>query len=81
MLVTSLMSCAGSGRVDRPVLTSPRPPLIGGGGLEAEVKGAVVFDENTGCLFLEGPENTRYPVVWPAGASWHADRPAVQLQG
>ena len=79
-LVTSLASCSGSGRVDGPVLTSPPPPLIGGGGLDAEVRGAVKFDENTGCLFLE-LEDIRYPVVWPAGASWRADSPAVELQG
>lgn len=46
----------------------------------AQVGGTVVFDENTGCLFLER-ENIRYPVVWPAGASWRADPPAVELQG
>ncbi len=48
--------------------------------MDAEVRGTVVFDENTGCLFLE-LENIRYPVVWPAGASWRADPPAVELQG
>ena len=48
--------------------------------MAAIVKGTVVFDKNTGCLFLE-LENIRYPVVWPAGASWQADPPAVKLQG
>src|SRR3989304_5086104 len=70
LLITMLvlMSCTGTGRVDGPVLTSPHQPLVGG---------VVVFDENTGCLLLGG----RYPVVWPAGASWQADPPAVKLQG
>ncbi len=48
--------------------------------MDAEVRGIVVFEENTGCLLLEF-ENRRYPVVWPAGASWQADPPAVELQG
>ena len=79
-LVTSLVSRSGSGRVDGPVLASPRPPLFGGGGNDALVGGAVVFDESTGCLFLERG-NTRSPVVWPHGASWRANPPAVELQG
>ena len=48
--------------------------------MDAEVSGTVVFDENAACLFLE-LENIRYPVVWPAGASWRADPPAVELKG
>ena len=85
-MATILVSCSGNGeiagigQVDGPVLTSPRPSLINGGGLDALVIGTVVFDENTGCLFLE-LENHRYPVVWPAGASWRANAPAVELQG
>ena len=82
-LVTLLVSCSGSGGIDGPVLTSPRPPLFGGGGTDAQVGGTLVFDENTGCLFLANDEegNGRLPVIWPAGASWRADPPAVKLQG
>jgi len=52
--------------------------LFGGFGLDAQVGGVVVLDENSGCLFLG---NDRTPVVWPAGASWRSDPPAVKLQG
>lgn len=80
-LATMLTSCSGSGRVDGPVLSSPRPPLFGGGGLDAEIKGRVVFDEGSGCLLLEFEGGGRLPVVWPAGAAWRADPPAVELRG
>ncbi|MCI0872176.1 MAG: hypothetical protein J4O07_10210 [Chloroflexi bacterium] len=82
-LVTVLASCSGNGEIDGPVLTSPRFLLFGGGGTDADVGGILVFDENTRCLFLEHEEieNVRYPVIWPAGASWRADPPAVKLQG
>ena len=51
--------------------------------MDAEVGGTLAYDENTRCLFLEHEEieNVRYPVIWPAGASWRADPPAVKLQG
>lgn len=78
--LASFVSCSGTGRVDGPVLTSPRQPLIGGGGMDAGVGGTVVFDESTGCLYL-GAGNLRSPVVWPQGASWQPDPPAVKLQG
>jgi len=80
-LVTTLVACSGSGRVDGPVLSSPRPPLFGGGGMDADIRGTVVFDEGSGCLLLELENGDRLPVVWPAGASWRADPPAVALQG
>ena len=58
-----------------PVLTSP-PPGEGSGGMDSPVTGTLVFDESTGCLYLN-----RSPVVWPAGASWQADPPAVKIHG
>jgi hypothetical protein len=75
-----LTSCSGSGRGDGAVLTSPRPPLTGAGGTAAQVGGTLVYEEDTGCLFLGG-DNVRIPVVWPAGAYWQSDPPAVKLQG
>lgn len=80
-LVITLVACSGSGRVDGPVLSSPRPPLFGGGGMDADITGTVVFDEVAGCLLLELENGDRLPVVWPAGASWRADPPAVALRG
>ena len=67
--------------VDGPVLTSP--PSIGVfGGLDAIVSGTVVFDETAGCLYLGSSNSTHLrPVVWPFGASWQANPPAVKLQG
>lgn len=79
-LSAGLVSCSGNGAVDGPVLTSPRPPLFGGSGMDAGVGGTVVFDESAGCLFL-GFASARIPVVWPHGASWQADPPAVELKG
>ena len=49
--------------------------------MEALVFGTVVFDDNTGCLYLERNSKFRYPVVWPARASWRTDPPAVKLRG
>ena len=40
-----------------------------------------MFDESTGCLYLDSNSEFRYPVVWPAGASWQADPPAVKIHG
>ncbi len=70
----------GHTQVDGPVLTSPPPTLGGGFGTDALIQGTLVLDENGECLFLEG-ENRRYPVVWPDGASWQSDPPAVALKG
>ena len=58
-----------------PVFTSP-PPGVGSGGMDSPVRGTLVFDESTGCLYLDGS-----PVVWPAGATWQADPPAVKIHG
>ncbi|HSQ38157.1 MAG TPA: hypothetical protein VLS92_09730 [Acidimicrobiia bacterium] len=49
--------------------------------MDALIRGTVVFDEGSGCLLLEFEGGGRLPVVWPAGASWRADPPAVELQG
>ena len=80
-LVIVLMSCSGNGGIDGPVLTSPSQ--FGAGGTDAEVLGTLVFDENTQCLYLDQEEfgADRYPVVWPAGASWQSSPPAVKIQG
>jgi hypothetical protein len=69
--------CSSDGFVDGPVLTSPRPSLSGGA-MAAIVAGMVAYDN--GCLYLV-QANSRYPVVWPHGARWQADPPAVILQG
>ncbi len=67
--------------IDDPVLTSPPPPWEGAWDeLKARIEGILIFDESSGCLYL-GIGDKRYPVVWPAGASWQADPPAVELQG
>ncbi len=62
-----------------PVLTSQPPSTEDI--MDAEVIGTVVFDDNTGCLYLKQDSEHRYPVVWPAGASWQADPPAVKIHG
>ena len=80
-LAVLLAGCSSSGHIDGPVLTSKRPPLLGGaGGMDAIVSGTVVFDDLSGCLLLESGD-TRHPVVWPAGASWEPDPPSVRLKG
>ncbi len=63
-----------------PVLTSP-PPHEDSYGIDSPVSGTLVFDESTGCLYLENNSEYRYPVVWPAGASWQADPPVVKTHG
>ena len=70
--------CSSEGSVDGPVLISPRPPLLGGGGMDAEVGGTLAFDGE--CLHLVHGD-VEYPVVWPHGASWQTDPPAVALDG
>ena len=70
-----------SGQVDGPVLTSPDPVGVFGG-VDAPLGGTVVFDEEAGCLYLESSNSERLsPVVWPFGATWQVDPPAVMLQG
>ena len=49
--------------------------------MDGIVRGIVVFDESAGCLYLGSSSENRKAVVWPAGASWQADPPAVKLQG
>lgn len=79
-LFIAIAACSGEGKVDGPVLTSPPQPLVGAGRTDAQVSGEVVFDEDIGCLFL-GRGNRQVPVVWPHGARWQAEPPAVKLQG
>ena len=38
----------------------------------------VVYDEVTQCLYLKAGTE-RVPVVWPSGASWQEDPPAVVI--
>ena len=67
--------------MDGPVL-SLAPSIGVFGGLDSIVSGTVVFDENAGCLYLGSSNSTHLrPVMWPFGASWQADPPAVKLQG
>ncbi len=49
--------------------------------MDAIVSGTVVFDGSAGCLYLEHHSKDQHPVVWPAGASWQADPPAVKIHG
>ena len=63
-----------------PVLTSP-PPDEYYYGIDSPVRGTLVFEESTGCLYLDSNSEFRYPVVWPAGASWQAGPPAVKIHG
>lgn len=49
--------------------------------MDADIAGRLVFDEGQ-CLLLEMNTDERgLPVVWPAGASWQADPPGVDLEG
>ena len=41
----------------------------------------MAFDESAGCLYLGSSSENRKVVVWPAGASWQADPPAVKIHG
>ncbi len=79
-LLSAVIACSGEGKVNGPVLSSPRQPLIGGGGTDAGVGGEVVYDAGVGCLYL-GNGDVRTPVVWPHGASWQEEPPAVKLRG
>ena len=49
--------------------------------MDGIVRGSVVFDESAGCLYLGSSSENRKAVVWPAGASWQADPPAVKIHG
>lgn len=65
-----------SGGVDGPVVEGNRRS----GGETAEVFGQVVIEGN--CIYLSQSEtDTRYPVVWPHGTKWDANRSAVVLPG
>lgn len=69
-----IAGCSSAGTVDGPVLSSPRPALVGGGGMDAIVEGTLEFDGD--CLHLVQGD-VEYPVVWPAGAAWQPDPPSV----
>lgn len=71
-------ACSQTGKIDGPVLTSPRPSSGDVAGMAAEVTGVLVYDEATDCLWME-LEGVRYPLIWPAGTRWQADPPAVVL--
>ena len=80
-LAACLMSCVYSGGVDGPVLTWPRPEDVYDPS-NAIVSGNMVYDEDAGCLYLGSSNSTHLrPVVWPFGATWQADPPAVKLRG
>jgi len=67
-LALVIVGCSSEGTVDGPVLTSPAQLFGLSGGMDAEVKGVLVFDESSGCLLME-LEGIQYPIVWPAGTS------------
>lgn len=71
-----MASCSSAGYVDGPVLTSERPSLLGGEGMDAIVGGTVTLDD--GCLYLVSGD-VAVPVLWPHGTSWNDDAPAVIL--
>lgn len=79
-LLLALAGCSSQGRVDGPVLTSPRPGLTDRGGFDAIVAGIVVYEADSNCLYLE-LDGVRNPVIWPAGTRWLEDPPAVVLTG
>ena len=69
-----LTACSGS--VDGPVVEGNRRT----GGENAAIFGELVVEGE--CLYLAWPESdTRFPVIWPHGTSWDADRSAVVLRG
>lgn len=83
LLVTvavGLAGCSSAGDIDGPVLTSPAQLFGPSGGMAAEVTGVLILDESTNCLLME-MEGVQYPLVWPAGARWQEDPPAVVLEG
>jgi len=62
-----------AGVVDGPVLSVGEDPefvMLGG------VGGTLKIDSRTGCLVFD---ETRTPIVWPAGATWQAEPPGVVL--
>lgn len=77
-MALTIAGCSSAGSVDGPVLTSPRPAVFGGGGMAAILEGTLTFEDD--CLHLiQG--DIEYPVVWPSGAAWQPDPPAVVLDG
>lgn len=77
-LATVIVGCSSTGAIDGPVLTSPAQLFGPSGGMAAEVKGVLLFDESTKCLQME-LEGVQYPLVWPAGTRWQEDPRAVVL--
>lgn len=74
MVLLILSGCSGS--VDGPVIEGNRR----NGGTDAEVFGEIVIA--SGCLYLHWPDSgIRYPVIWPHGTAWDAERSAVVLPG
>lgn len=65
------------GVIDGPVLSEPE-----GDGIRsimlAGLRGAVVYDETEGCLYL-GLAGHLTPVIWPPGTSWRPEPPGVVL--
>ncbi|MDO8107643.1 hypothetical protein Q6348_10590 [Isoptericola sp. b441] len=76
-LIAALSACAAIG--GGPALTPLDGPVMrytersARGGMDALVRGRLVLEGD--CLYLDGEE--RYPVVWPAGATWDGERSAV----
>jgi len=59
--------------VDGPVLSVGEDPEFV---MLAGVGGTLKIDSRTGCLVFD---ETRTPIVWPAGATWQAEPPGVVL--
>jgi hypothetical protein len=78
MLAMIVAGCSSTGAIDGPVLTSSAELFGPSGGMAAEVTGVLIYEEPTNCLLME-LEGVQYPLVWPAGARWQEDPPAVVL--
>jgi len=55
-----------------PLGIPTQPATDSNAGFAAVIAGAVVFDEETGCVFVESGQAT-YPVVWPTGTTAQRD--------
>jgi len=78
MGLVTLAACSGDGAIDGPVLSSPSSLPFTGGGMDAIVSGELTYDAASSCLYLTNGE-FRDAVVWPGGARWRPDPPAVLI--
>ena len=76
MLLLALVGCSDDDADRNPVATTNGPVVAhsseGDGGFTARTAGALTM--SGGCLFVG-----EFPVIWPYGTSWDAQRRAVRL--